>query len=63
MLFTRPALWLIAALCVVGVGVFVALIALRYGTPFVVADKIGIGGLVFLLGRFAVVACTSPRTG
>ena len=55
-LFTRPALWLIAALCVVGIGVFVALIALRYGTPFVVADRIGLGGLVFLLGRFAVVA-------
>lgn len=55
-LFTRPALWLIGALCVAGVGVFVALIALRYGTPFVVADKIGLGGLVFLLGRFAVVA-------
>ncbi len=55
-LFTRPALWLIGALCVIGVGLFCALIALRYGTPFVVADKIGLGGLVFLLGRFAVVA-------
>jgi putative peptide zinc metalloprotease protein len=55
-LFTRPALWLIGALCLVGVGVFVALIALRYGTPFVVANKLGLGGLVFLLGRFAVVA-------
>jgi len=55
-LFSRPALWLIGALCVAGIGVFAALIALRYGTPFVVADKIGIGGLVFLLGRFAVVA-------
>jgi putative peptide zinc metalloprotease protein len=55
-LFTRPALWLIAALCVAGIGVFGALVGLRYGTPFVVADRIGIGGLVFLLGRFAVVA-------
>ena len=55
-LFTRPALWLIAALCVAGIGVFAALIALRYGTPFVVASKIGIGGLVFLLGRFAIAA-------
>jgi hypothetical protein len=55
-LFTRPALWLIGALGVVGVGVFCALVALRYGTPFVVANKIGLGGLVFLLGRFAVVA-------
>jgi putative peptide zinc metalloprotease protein len=55
-LFTRPAQWAIGALCVVGVGVFAALIALRYGTPFVVASKIGIGGLVFLLGRFAIAA-------
>jgi putative peptide zinc metalloprotease protein len=62
-LFTRPALWLIAALCVVGVGVFAALIALRYGTPFVVARKIGLGGLVFLLGRFAVVAVHETAHG
>jgi hypothetical protein len=55
-LFTRPALSLIGAVCVAGIGVFVALIALRYGTPFVVASKIGIGGLVFLLGRFAIAA-------
>ena len=55
-LFSRPALWLIAALCIAGIGVFGALVGLRYGTPFVVADRIGIGGLVFLLGRFAVVA-------
>jgi hypothetical protein len=62
-LFTRPALALIAALCVIGVGVFTALIALRYGTPFVVADKIGLGGLVFLLGRFAVVAVHETAHG
>jgi putative peptide zinc metalloprotease protein len=62
-LFTRPALWLIGALCAAGVGAFVALIALRYGTPFVVANKIGIGGLVFLLGRFAVVAVHETAHG
>jgi putative peptide zinc metalloprotease protein len=62
-LFTRPALWLVGALCVAGIGVFAALIALRYGTPFVVADKIGIGGLVFLLGRFAVVAVHETAHG
>jgi putative peptide zinc metalloprotease protein len=55
-LFTRPALAVIAALAVAGVGVFAYLVAERYGTPFVVATKIGLGGLVFLLGRFAVVA-------
>jgi putative peptide zinc metalloprotease protein len=62
-LFTRPALWLIGALCVAGIGMFAALIALRYGTPFVVAQKIGIGGLVFLLGRFAVVAVHETAHG
>jgi putative peptide zinc metalloprotease protein len=62
-LFTRPALWLIGALCVAGIGVFAALIALRYGTPFVVASKIGIGGLVFLAGRFLVVAVHETAHG
>ncbi len=62
-LFTRPALWAIAALCVAGIGVFAALIALRYGTPFVVADKLGLGGLVFLLGRFAIVAVHETAHG
>jgi Zn-dependent protease len=55
-LFTRPVLIGIAALAVIGIGVFAYLVAGRYGTPFVVSDKIGLGGLVFLLGRFAVVA-------
>jgi FHA domain len=63
LLFTRPALWLLGALCVAGVGMFAALIALRYGTPFVVASKIGIGGLVFLLGRFLVVAVHETAHG
>jgi putative peptide zinc metalloprotease protein len=62
-LFTRPALWIVAALCIAGIGVFGALIGLRYGTPFVVADKIGIGGLVFLLGRLAVVAVHETAHG
>ena len=62
-LFTRPVLWLIAALCVAGVVVFGLLIGLRYGTPFVVAGKIGIGGLVFLLGRFLVVAVHETAHG
>jgi putative peptide zinc metalloprotease protein len=55
-LFTRPALIAIAAIVVAGLGVFVYLVAERYGTPFVVASKLGLGGLVFLVGRFAVVA-------
>jgi putative peptide zinc metalloprotease protein len=56
LLFTRPLLILLALLAVTGVGVFAFLIAERYGTPFVVASKIGLGGLVFLGGRFVVVA-------
>ena len=55
-LFTRPALIALAVLAAAGVGAFAYLVANRYGTPFVVAKKIGLGGLVFLLGRFAVVA-------
>ncbi len=62
-LFSRPALVLLAALCVAGVGVFGALIGLRYGTPFVVAEKIGLGGLVFLIGRFLVVAVHETAHG
>ena len=54
--FTRPVLIALAVLIVAGIGVFGYLIAGRYGTPFVVASKIGLGGLVFLAGRFIVVA-------
>jgi putative peptide zinc metalloprotease protein len=56
LLFTRPALVFLAIAVVSGIGLFAYLIAERYGTPFVVASKIGLGGLVFLAGRFAVVA-------
>jgi putative peptide zinc metalloprotease protein len=56
LLLTPPAVAVIALLAVVGAGVFAYLVASRYGTPFVVASKLGLGGLVFLLGRFAVVA-------
>jgi len=55
-LFTRPAVVLLCALAVAGIAAFVVLLAERYGTPFVVADKLVIGGLVFLLGRFLLVS-------
>ena len=55
-LFTKPALIALSALAVIGLGVFAYLIVGRYGTPFVVASKLGLGGLVFLAGRFIVVA-------
>ncbi|WP_028058624.1 FHA domain-containing protein [Candidatus Solirubrobacter pratensis] len=54
-LFTRPFLVFLAVLVTAGIAAFVGLILGRYGTPFVVASKFGVGGVVFLLGRFAVV--------
>jgi putative peptide zinc metalloprotease protein len=53
-LYTRPALVLVAVLIAAGPLVFAHLIIARYGTPFVVANKVGLGGLVFLAGRLAV---------
>ncbi len=55
-LFTRTALILMAVIAAAGLAAFIGLIVSRGGTPFVVADRIGIGGLVFLAGRFLVVA-------
>jgi putative peptide zinc metalloprotease protein len=62
-LFTRPVLIALAVLIVTGLVTFIALILGRYGTPFVVASKIGWGGLVFMLGRFAVVAVHETAHG
>ncbi len=55
-LFTRVAFAAIAVLIAAGAPVFAYLIAARYGTPFVVAKKVGLGGLTFVVGRFALVA-------
>jgi putative peptide zinc metalloprotease protein len=55
-LFTRTGLAAVFLLLAAGIPVFGYLIAARYGTPFVVAKKVGLGGLVFILGRFALVA-------
>jgi putative peptide zinc metalloprotease protein len=54
-LFTRAALVALAVVAVAGLTAFTALIVGRGGTPFVVADRIGLGGIVFLMGRFLVV--------
>jgi putative peptide zinc metalloprotease protein len=53
----------IAVLAVAGVCAFGFLVAGRYGTPFVVASKIGLGGLVFVAGRFALVAAHETAHG
>ena len=55
-LFTRPVLATLCAIMALGFVAFLVLMIGRYGTPFVVASKLGIGGLIFLLGRFAFVA-------
>jgi putative peptide zinc metalloprotease protein len=55
-LFRPVALAGLAALGVIGTLAFVYLVAGRYGTPFVVAQKVGVGGMVFLLGRLLVAA-------
>jgi putative peptide zinc metalloprotease protein len=55
-LVAPAAVPVIAALALAGILVFVFLVAARYGTPFVVASRVGIGGIVFILGRLGIVA-------
>jgi putative peptide zinc metalloprotease protein len=62
-LFTRPALAAIAVLVVAGLAAFPYLVIGRYGTPFVVAQKVGVGALIFLVGRLAVVAVHETAHG
>ena len=62
-LFTRPALYAIAVLIVAGLAAFAYLVIGRYGTPFVVSQRIELGALVFLLGRFALVAVHETAHG
>ena len=54
-LFTRTGLVVLTLVAVAGLAAFSALIVGRGGTPFVVANRIGIGGIVFLIGRLLVV--------
>jgi putative peptide zinc metalloprotease protein len=56
LLFTRVAFVLEALVGAAGLGAFVYLVAGRYGTPFVVAKHVGIGGAVFVAGRFFAVS-------
>ena len=55
-LFTRVAFVLEALLGIAGLAAFVYLVTGRYGTPFVVAKHVGLGGAVFVAGRFVAVA-------
>ena len=62
-IFTRPGLGAIAVIAAAGLVAFPYLVVARYGTPFVVAQKIGFGALVFLLGRFSVAAVHESAHG
>jgi Zn-dependent protease len=62
-LLTRPALAAIAVLMVAGLVAFPYLVLARYGTPFVVAQKVGVGALIFLVGRLAVVTVHEAAHG
>jgi putative peptide zinc metalloprotease protein len=62
-LLQPAALAALALVAVCGLAAFVYLVLGRYGTPFVVASKVGIGGFVFLLGRLAVAAVHETAHG
>jgi putative peptide zinc metalloprotease protein len=63
LLFTPTALGALALLAVSGLAAFAYLVAGRYGTPFVVASHVGIGGAVFIVGRLAVAALHESAHG
>jgi putative peptide zinc metalloprotease protein len=62
-LFTKPALVIAAAIVVGGIAAFIWLIWKSFGTPFVVGQKVSWGGLVFLIGRFAIVGVHETMHG
>jgi putative peptide zinc metalloprotease protein len=54
--FSQLSVALLVLLSMTGLVVFSYLIGARYGTPLVVANRVLIGGAVFLAGRFLIVA-------
>jgi putative peptide zinc metalloprotease protein len=62
-LFSRPALIALAVLAIGGIAAFAVLVVNRYGTPFVVADRVGLGAIVFLLGRVGLVGAHEVAHG
>jgi putative peptide zinc metalloprotease protein len=56
-LFHPAVLGVLGVIAVGGLVAFAALIIGRYGTPFVVAQRVGLGALVFVLARFLLVVC------
>jgi putative peptide zinc metalloprotease protein len=55
-LFSGLSATALALLALAGFGAFAYIVGARYGTPFVVAHRLLIGGAVFVIGRFALVA-------
>jgi putative peptide zinc metalloprotease protein len=62
-LLSPGGLMTLAVLSIGGLMAFAVLVVFRYGTPFVVASHVGLGGIVFLLGRFAGVAVHEAAHG
>jgi putative peptide zinc metalloprotease protein len=62
-LFTPAARVVLGALAATGLLAFAYLVLGRYGTPFVVANRVGIGGVVFVVGRLAVAALHETAHG
>jgi putative peptide zinc metalloprotease protein len=56
LLFSPLTVTFLVLLALAGFGAFTYLVGARYGTPFVVAHRLIIGGAVFVAGRFALVA-------
>jgi putative peptide zinc metalloprotease protein len=54
--FSPLAVTFLILLALAGFGAFTYIVGARYGTPFVVANRLAIGGAVFVAGRFVIVA-------
>lgn len=63
LLFTRPALVLLAIVAAAGFAAEIALIANRYGSPLIVASHLGLGGVIFLAARGLLVALHEAAHG
>ena len=57
LLFTAAGRAVVGLLALAGLVAFAWVIAGRYGTPFVVARRVGLGAIVFVAGRFLLVIC------
>jgi putative peptide zinc metalloprotease protein len=62
-LATSTGLGVMATVALTGLVAFVELLSARNGQPFVVADRVGLGGIVFFAGRFLVAAAHETAHG